>query len=178
LRTRIFRRHLIGALAIVAGLLGGCGYHVAGRASNLPEGWSAIAVPAFKNDTTQYRIEQRLTESVIREFITRTKYHIIQDTDSADGVLHGEVLSIETTPVLFNATTGQVTTMLVTVHAKVQLIDNKSHKAVYENDDMVFRSEYQISTDVQSFFQEQSPALERLSRDFASRVVADTLESF
>jgi hypothetical protein len=66
----------------------------------------------------------------------------------------------------------------VTVHAKVQLIDNKTQKAIYENDDMLFRNEYQISTDVQSFFQEQSPALERLSRDFASRVVADALETF
>ena len=169
---------MLRGVVMAASLLSSCGYHVAGRATNLPEGWSAIAIPAFKNDTTQYRIEQRLTESVIREFITRTKYHITQDTDAADGVLHGEVLSIDATPVVFNATTGQVTTMLVTVHAKVQLIDNKTQKAVYENDDMLFRNEYQISTDVQSFFQEQSPALERLSRDFASRVVADALETF
>lgn len=163
---------------LAALMLSGCGYHVAGRAANLPSGWSAIAIPAFKNDTTQYRIEQQLTQAVIREFITRTKYKIAQDPDTADGVLRGEVLSIETTPVLFNATTGQVTTMLVTVHTKVILSDNKSHKPVYENDDLVFRNQYQISTDVQSFFQEQSPALERLARDFASRVVADTLETF
>lgn len=166
------------SLFLLAMLMGGCGYHVAGRASHLPADWSAIAVPAFKNNTTQYRIEQQLTQAVIRELITRTKYQITQDPDTADGVLHGEVLSIETTPVLFNATTGQVTTMLVTVHTKVRLMDNKTQKPIYENDDMVFRSEYQIATDVQSFFQEQSPALERLSRDFASRLVADTLEEF
>lgn len=164
---------------ILGGLLcGGCGYHVAGHAANLPSDWNAIAIPAFKNDTTQYRIEQQLTQAVIREFITRTKYRITQDPDTADGILHGEVLSIETSPVLFNATTGQVTTMLVTVHAKVQLLDNKTQKPVYENDDMVFRNEYQISTDVQGFFQEQNPALQRLARDFASRVVADALENF
>jgi hypothetical protein len=179
-RFRIARRgYEFALLTLAAGVIcGGCGYHVAGRAAKLPEGWTAIAVPAFKNDTTQYRIEQRLTEAVIREFITRTKYKIMQDPDTADGVLHGEVVSIETTPMLFNATTGQVTTMLVTVHTKVELVDNKTQKPVYENDDMVFRNEYQISTDVQSFFQEQSPALERLSRDFASHVVADVLENF
>jgi len=166
--------------SLILGVLvcGGCGYHIAGRAVRLPSNWSSIAIPAFKNDTTQYRIEQRFTQAVIREFVTRTKYRITQDPSTADGVLHGEVISIETTPMLFNATTGQVTTMLITVHAKVQLIDKQTQKQLYEDDDMVFRNEYQISTDVQSFFQEQSPALARLSRDFASRLVADVLENF
>jgi hypothetical protein len=158
--------------------LAGCGYHVAGHASSLPSGWTEIAVPAFKNDTTRYRIEQTFTKAVIREFITRTKYGIVQDTQSADGVLHGEVISIETSPVLFNANTGQVTTMLVTVHTKVSLVDNKSEKPVYQNDDMVLREEYQISTDVNSFFEEQDPALERMARDLASHIVANILENF
>src|ERR1700689_1045995 len=156
----------------------GCGYHVAGHASQLPSDWSDIAVPAFKNDTTTYRIEQRMTEAVIREFITRTKYRVVQDPKSSDGVLHGEVISIETDPVLFQATTGEVTTMLVIVHTKVELIDNKTEKVVYKNDDMVFRDEYQIATDVKSFFQEQDPALDRMSRDLASHLVSNVLENF
>jgi hypothetical protein len=156
----------------------GCGYHVAGSAAKLPSDWNSIAVPAFKNDTTRYRIEQQLTQAVIREFITRTKYRVVPEKDSADGILHGEVVSIETTPMLFNATTGQVTTVLVTVHVKVQLVDSKSEKTLYQNEDMVFRSEYQISTDVQSFFEEQNPGLERMSRDFAAHLVADVLENF
>src|ERR1700734_713111 len=125
----------------------GCGYHVAGRAGNLPSEWKTIAVPAFKNDTARYRIEQRFTAAVIRQFIQRTKYRIVQNPESAN-------------PVLFNATTGQVTTMLVTVHTKVQLVDTSTQKVVYKNDDMLFRDEYQISTDVQSFFEERDLALE------------------
>jgi len=174
------RDRLALSFAVIAAVFaaGGCGYHVAGHASNLPSGWTAIAVPAFKNDTTRYRIEQRFTEAVIREFITRTKYRVVQDEQSADAVLHGEVISIETDPVLFNATTGEVTTMLVTVHTKVSLVDNKSEKAVYQNDDMVFRQEYQISTDVNSFFEEQGPALGRMAHDLASHLVADVIEGF
>jgi hypothetical protein len=164
---------LVAPLAAV-----GCGYHVAGHASSLPSEWTDIAIPAFKNDTTTYRIEQRMTEAVIREFITRTKYRVVQDPKSADGVLHGEVLSIETDPVLFQATTGEVTTMLVIVHTKVELIDNKTEKVVYKNDDMVFRDEYQIATDVKSFFQEEDPALDRMSRDLASHLVSNVLENF
>jgi outer membrane lipopolysaccharide assembly protein LptE/RlpB len=169
---------LLCALLIAAVAAGGCGYHVAGHGSNLPHEWTTIAVPAFKNDTVQYRIEQRFTEAVIREFITRTKYRIVPDPASADAVLHGEILSIDTSPVLFDAKTGQVTTMLVTVHAKVSLIAAHAEKPVYENNDMVFRSEYQIPSNVNTFFQQEDPALGRMAHDFASTLVANILEDF
>jgi outer membrane lipopolysaccharide assembly protein LptE/RlpB len=174
--SRPYLMSLAGLFAMLTAA--GCGYHVVGHAAQLPSEWKTIAIPAFTNDTTRYRIEQRFTQAVIREFITRTKYRVVQDTQSADAVLHGEVLSIDANPILFEATTGQVTTMLVTVHAKVQLVDNRTQKPVYKNDDMVFRNEYQISTDVNSFFEQQDPALERMSRDLASHLVSDVLENF
>ena len=79
---------VIGALLLAASFTG-CGYHVAGRAGNLPADWTTIAVPAFKNDTTRYRIEQRFTTAVVRQFVQRTKYRIVQDPANADAVLHG-----------------------------------------------------------------------------------------
>lgn len=178
-RTRLAATAALALTTVVVSLgLSSCGYHVAGRASTLPSTWKTIAIPAFVNRTSRYRIEQRFTAAVIHEFIVRTKYRIVQNESSADAVLHGEVLTIETSPILFDATSGQVTTMLVTVHAKVQLISRGDEKVVYKNDDMVFRDEYQISSDVNGFFQEESPALQRMSRDFASQVVADVLEGF
>jgi Lipopolysaccharide-assembly len=179
LRNRARSSRIAISLAILVEIAcAGCGYHVAGRASRLPSDWNSIAIPAFKNDTTRYRLEQRLTEAVIREFSERTKYRVVQNVESADGVLHGEVLSIETSPVIFNSTTGEVETMIVTIHTKVLLVDNKTSKAMYKNDDMVFRDEYQISSDVQSFFDEQSPALGRMARDFASKLVSNVVENF
>jgi outer membrane lipopolysaccharide assembly protein LptE/RlpB len=169
---------LIPVIAMAILGFSGCGYHVAGTASKLPSDWSSIAIPAFKNDTTRYRLEQRLTEAVIREFIERTKYRVVQNVETADGVLHGEVLSIEASPVIFNSTTGEVETMIVTVHTRVLLVDRKTSNAVYKNDDMVFRDEYQISSDVQSFFDEQSPTLGRMARDFASKLVSNVIENF
>jgi outer membrane lipopolysaccharide assembly protein LptE/RlpB len=179
-KSALVERKLALWLALLVAPMGatGCGYHLAGHASQLPSEWTDIAIPAFKNDTTTYRIEQRMTQAVIREFITRTKYRVVQDPKNADAVLHGEVISIETDPVLFQAATGEVTTMLVTIHTKVELIDNKTEKPVYKNEDMVFRDEYQISTDVKSFFQEEDPAVERMSRDLASHLVSNVLENF
>jgi len=172
------RAGLLFALAVALLSSGGCGYHVAGRAARLPSSWKTIAVPALVNRTSRYRLEQRLTESVIREFQTRTTYRIIQDENSADAVLHGEITSIEGSPVLFDATTGRVTAMLVTLRVKVKLIDRQTQKPVYQNENLVFRDEYQISTDVNSFFEEQDPALGRMAHDFAAQVVSAILENF
>ncbi len=76
---------------LVAIFIAGCGYHVAGRGTALPSTLHTIAVPAFVNKTHSYRIEQRMTQAVIREFLSRTSYHIVSEPGSADAVLHGEI---------------------------------------------------------------------------------------
>ena len=159
-------------------VLAGCGYHVAGRATVMPSSWHTLAVPIFVNHTTAYRIEQRVTNSVMHEFLARTKYHIVPSEDGADAVLHGDITDIEAVPLLFDATSGHVTTMLVTLKLKVTLVDETSKKVVYRDDNFVFRNEYQVSSDVNRFFQEEDPALGRMSRDFASDLVSRVLEGF
>ena len=172
------RAGLLFALAVALLSSVGCGYHVAGRGARLPSTWKTIAVPALVNRTSRYRLEQRLTEAIIREFQARTTYRIIQDESSADAVLHGEIMNIDSSPVLFDATTGRVTTMLVTVRVKVKLIDRQTQKPAYQNENLVFRDEYQISTDVNSFFEEQDPAFGRMAHDFGAQVVSAILENF
>ncbi|HET9399718.1 MAG TPA: LptE family protein [Candidatus Acidoferrales bacterium] len=155
-----------------------CGYRVAGRANTLPAEIHTIAVPAFTNKTQRYRIEQRMTEAVIHEFLARTKYRIVSDPRDADAVLHGEITGLESSAVVFDPATGRATTMLVQVHMRVWLDDTATKKVLFRSEKYLFRQEYQISTDVTSFFDEQDPALDRMARDFASHVVADILESF
>jgi hypothetical protein len=178
----------------VAIFLSACGYHVAGTSSLLPPGLKVIAVPAIKNDTPRYRIEQRMTEAVVHEFLARTKYRVVASEDSADAVLHGEITSFEAIPVVFdttptttpnsttapasNTTSARATTMLVSVHMKVSLEERETKKVLYKNDNYFFREPYEISTDPAKFFDEQGPALGRMSRDFAARLVSDVLENF
>ena len=158
-------------------LASGCGYHVAGRSDALPKSIHVIAVPALENTTTSYRIEQKLTSATVREFLAATPYKI-SSADSADAVLRGKVLSLEAVPLLFDTTTGRATTMLVTVKCEVTLTQTDTQKVLYHSDNFIFRNEYEISTDVKSFFSEQDPALDRLARDFASRLVAAVTQNF
>jgi outer membrane lipopolysaccharide assembly protein LptE/RlpB len=167
-------------------ILCGCGYHVAGRTDALPKTIRVIAVPAIENRTASYRIEQRLTEATIHEFLTRTSYKVVSAPESGDAVLRGKVLSVEAIPLLFTTTnatsttpsTTRATTMLVTMKCEFTLTETTTQKMLYHTDNFLFRNEYEISTDVKSFFEEQDPALDRMARDFAKRLVAAVTENF
>lgn len=167
---------MLTAAALCVCLMAGCGYHVIGRNSALPSSWHTLAIPIFVNRTPTYRIEQTVTNAVIHEFLTRTKYRIVPRAEGADAVLRGEITDIQAVPLLFDASSGHVNTMLVTVKLKVALDDQQSQKTVYRNDNFVFRNEYQVSSDVNHFFQEEGPAMQRMSLDFASDLVARLLE--
>lgn len=162
---------------LLAGLMG-CGYHTAGHAVQLPENIKTIAVPAFKNETLTYRIEEMLTASVVREFTTRTHYRIVNaDASDADATLRGTVLSTVATPLTYDTNTGRAASVLVVVSMKVTLTD-RSGKVLYQNPAYLFREQYEVSQDLSSFFEEDSPAFRRLSQDFARTLVANILEGF
>lgn len=174
------RRVVWLALLCLAGLAAStsCGYHTAGHAVQLPENVKTIAVPAFVNDTTTYRIEQLLTSSVVREFTTRTHYHILNDAgEAADATLRGTVVAATSTPLTYNSATGQAASVLVVVSMKVTLTDRQG-KVLYQNPSYLFREQYEVSQDLTSFFEEDSPALRRLSQDFARTLVSNILEGF
>ena len=67
-------------------ILAGCGYHVAGTTDSLPKTINIIAVPAFGNASTQYKVSDLLATAVTREFISRTRYKITADPKGADAV--------------------------------------------------------------------------------------------
>lgn len=154
-----------------------CGYHATARSSALPQ-VKTLAVPTFTNQTQAYRIEQILTSSVVRELTTRTQYRIVNvDSGDADATLKGTVVQTETAPVTYDSTTGRASTSLVTVTMRVSLVDKKG-TILFENPNYVFREEYQISRELSSFFDEETPAVDRLSRDLARSLVSNILEGF
>jgi len=169
---------LLSLAVSVAGLLSGCGYHVAGHSSSLPKSIHTIAVPALENKTTSYRLEQKLTAATVHEFLAKTSYRVVSNPEEGDAVLRGKVLSLEAVPLLFDTATGRATTMLVTVKCEVTFTESTTQKVLYHTDNFIFRNQYEISTDLKSFFEEQDPALDRLARDFAAHLVAAVIENY
>ncbi|HST77364.1 MAG TPA: LPS assembly lipoprotein LptE [Verrucomicrobiae bacterium] len=159
-------------------LLTGCGYHAVGRTSRLPQDVKVMAVPVFLNQTQTYRIEQILTRDVVRELTGRTHYRVVTEAyGSPDATLNGTVLSAQANPLTYDAQSGRISSAVVTVTMKVSLVDRSGH-VLFENQNYSFRQQYQVSREVTSFFEEGTPALQRLSQDFARTLVSDILEGF
>ncbi len=114
----------------------------------------------------------------MHEFLAKTQYKVVSNPADGDAVLRGKIVSLEAVPLLFDTTTGRATTMLVTIKCEVTLTQTGTEKVLYHANNFLFRSEYEISTDVASFFEEQDPALDRVARDFASRLVAAVTENY
>lgn len=156
----------------------GCGYHTAGHSVTLPETVKTLAIPAFVNQSQTYRIEQALTAAVVREFTTRTHYQILhQAGETADATLTGTILATTTSPLTYDSRTGRAESVLVVLSMKVLLVDRQG-KILFQNPSYIFREQYQVSQELSSFFEEDSPALGRLSRDFAQTLVSNVLEGF
>ena len=156
-----------------------CGYRLASHA-NLGSAGSirTIAIPAFQNETFQFKIEQLLTTSVMEEFLSRTSYRIQSQPEGSDAVLRGVVTALYSSPIVFDPGSGRTTEVLMTVNLRVTLVDTKTSQVLYEANDLLFRESYEISTDPRVYFGENQPALDRLSRQVAASLVSTLLGNF
>ena len=151
---------------------------MAGKGARIPPDVKTIAVPAFVNESNRYRIEQWLSAAVTQEFIERTKIRIVSNPARADAVLRGTVKDVRAGVVTFDLQTGRATTLQIQVTAAVELVDLHTRKTIFGNNNYVFREEYQVSQTTSELFEEDEPALKRLSRDLARTLVTEILENF
>jgi outer membrane lipopolysaccharide assembly protein LptE/RlpB len=177
-------------LAVTGALLSlvGCGYHTLGSSANLPPAVHTLAVPIFRNGTQSYHTELTITQAVVREFNDRTRLTVVSGErgDAADAKLSGTIVSESVQPLTYKTATttsiagtssGFTSSFLITIDANVVLTD-RNNRILYQHQNYVFHEQYETTSDLASFIQEDSPAVERLSRDFAQALVGDILESF
>lgn len=173
IKKLIFTSGLLLFLALT-----GCGYHTAGKAAKIPTDIRTIAIPVFINNTQNYRIEQVLTAAVVREFNSRTNYRVVNsDTPEADATLRGSISNTYIYGLTYDPTNGRQSSAEVVVYMRVQLVDRHG-KTLFENPNYMFREEYEFSLDPTTFFREETPALDRLSQDFARTLVSNILENY
>src|SRR5262249_31354122 len=155
-----------------------CGYHVSGHADSLPSSLKTVAVPAFANLTTRYKLTDRMPEAIAREFITRTRYRVVSREDAADAVLRGAIINYTSFPTILDPQTARASGVELRVTLQVSLLERASGKVLFSRPNFEIRERYQISTDPAQYFDESEPALDRASREVARDVVTAILENF
>ncbi len=168
------RRKVVLVLSTVLLCCASCGYRVRSSVGSLPSGIQSLGVPTFKNLSSQYKVEQRITSAVLKEFSTRTRVPVNSDVSGPDAVLLGEIHGVSSTPVTFAANTFG-SAFLVTVQLSVQLVRTKDKAVLWEDSSFLYRERYVLNSKVTDFFAEDNPALDRLARDFATSLVSTIL---
>ncbi|NUQ29721.1 MAG: hypothetical protein HOQ35_14565 [Acidobacteriaceae bacterium] len=157
----------------------GCGYHRAGQATHIPVGVRTLAVPIFKNNTQSYHTEVAFTQAVVHALNNRTRYVVTSDEkpENSDALLTGIITSQTVAPLTYDSSSGQTSSYLITIVAKV-VLTAPDGRILYKNNGFSFREQYQSTQDLSAFIQEDSPAVQRLARNFAQALVSDMVESF
>jgi outer membrane lipopolysaccharide assembly protein LptE/RlpB len=177
-RSRAQRQLAMVVLALLTLSTAGCGYHAGGQAVRLPSDLHTLYVPAFTNVTQSYRVEQLLTAAVIAELRSRTNYRVETANDGkADATLTGVVTSAYATPLTYDSVTGRVSSSVVTIQMKASLVDSKG-KVLWDNPNYIYREQYEVSNELTSFFEEKSPAVQRVANQFARTLVNNILEAY
>ena len=149
--------------------------------NQLPTRIRTVAVPAFQNQALRYKIEHRFTEAVINEIVRRGRGLRVQgDREGADAVIDGIIKSFSFTGVLLQPEDPNRRARIfeVTITAAVTVRDQVENRVIYDNQNYVFRGEFEFANDPRSFFNEEDPAVQRLARSFAESVVSTLVNGF
>jgi hypothetical protein len=140
--------------------------------NQLPTRIRTVAVPAFQNNALRYKMGSRFADAVITELIHRGRGLRVQGSrEGADAVIEGIIKRFTYSGVLLDDK-GRARIFEVTVEAAVTVRDQTENRVLYDNQNFVFRGEYEFANDPRSFFNEEDPAVQRLARNFAESIVS------
>ena len=83
--------------------LAGCGYHLAGSQTSLPEDVRSVSVGKIENRSREFGLEKSLAFAFEREFLRRGLMRVEADPGGGDAVITGTIRRFDAVPVAFNA---------------------------------------------------------------------------
>jgi hypothetical protein len=169
---------IAGWAVLCAAFAGGCGYRVGSGADLLPKDLKTIAVPAFGNNTTRYKLTERLPSAISRELISRTRYRVVADTGEADAILLGTISNVMSGPTIVDQASGRAAGIQIYVFMNLTLTDRRTGQVLYTRQGLEVRQRYEVSIEQTPYFDESEAALDRLSKEVARQVVSSLLEAF
>lgn len=118
------------ALAAIAIVASGCGYHFAASGSGLPPQAKTIYVERFGNKTRQTGINDEFMRFVEDEIANRKRLELVESPAQADLILTGDIIYVNAEPIAFNSA-AEPTIYTETLSADASLTDAHDHKIIW-----------------------------------------------
>ena len=125
----------------------------------------------------QSRTFPEISEETAREFSRRGRYRVVTARLGADALLEGAITGFRSDPVEFNED-GRATRVETVVSIQATLRDLSNDEILWSQEGLLFREQWDIPEIEQSFFDEETLALEDIARGAAGTLVSSILEGF
>ncbi len=159
--------------------LTGCGYHLVGTSTYLPDDVRSLHVELFTNQTARADMDQRVAEALNLEWVRRGRFQLVDRAEDADIVLSGTMTRLMVVPVSFDES-GRATEYQMTLLTEVRLSDVRGDEPVllWENKAFSRRTSYAVDEDAVDYFDRQREAMNELSTEYSRALVSAVLEGF
>jgi hypothetical protein len=158
-------------------LLCSCGYGLVGRTNFLDPAIKTIEIPAFVNRTTRVELEQRVTQAVAEEFVSRGRLQLVTNDRDAHAILRGSIDSFNIFPIAFDQ--GRATRYQISITAKIELLDHRNEdKVLWKNDQYRFTENYEVNLASADAFDQETRAIQEIAVRFAEGLVTNLLDGF
>jgi len=139
----------------------------------LPAHLKTVAIPVFENATTEYTIEQDVTDAVIQRFVADNHLRIV-DERSADSVIRGKITSYTNSVFGFQAQTG-AQEYRVTISMEVTYKDLVKNREVWTEPNLVKSANYYVQDvpgqTAKTELDGRKEAIDKLAEEILSRTV-------
>lgn len=125
-KNNVTRITFIVLIFCVLSTIIGCGYRLG---SLLPPDLKTIAVPMFKNKTSEPELEVEITNGIIQELIYDGTLEIVEE-DDADTILLGEIVNYRRSALRFDAAEA-TTEYRLQIYVNLKFVDLRNKKVMW-----------------------------------------------
>jgi len=164
----------IAACVFVSVATGSCGYTTS--PAMLPSHLKTIAVPVFENATTEYTLEQEVTEAVIAKFVQDNHLKVVDERE-ANLVVRGKV-TLYRNAVFGFSEAAQAQEYRVTISIAVTLKDQVKNRELWSLPDLAKTSNYYVVDTPGATAKTELDGRKEAIAKIADEIVARTVEGW
>jgi hypothetical protein len=164
-RRQIFKTVLI---CLSFFLLFGCGYTFAPQGKYIDNRIQRVYVKSFDNKTAQAEIESYFRTAFINQFIQNSRFKIVNNEESADAIVKGTILSLNTSPLSYlkNDLAAEERAAVI---LEVTFLENESGKIIWSSKNMTGTVDYALKDDINLLSSTRKEAFIKLANDMAEK---------
>ena len=161
------------ALLLAVVLVGGCGYTVHGT---LPSHIKTVAVPIFRNLTSEPAIEGFITRAVVEAFSTNGRLKVV-GSGEADAILDGEIIGYSIASIAFDQD-ANVRQYRLLVTLNLQMRDVRGHTMLFQQYGVSEQADFRVENAVSQTISREETALRAAAVDIGRAIVSLAVTRF